>query len=113
MANNKIEVSFKLEDIPMIIETLEKIQNENKQLKEKINDYENPDDMTLMFMWCDEKAKDKIKNLQKALLDIKEYIGQHIYYDDDLEQECTNMIFNLKEQKELLDIVNKALGDKE
>ena len=34
MTNNKIEVSFKLEDIPMIIETLEKIQNENKQLKE-------------------------------------------------------------------------------
>lgn len=41
MTNNKIEVSFKLEDIPMIIETLEKIQNENKQLKEKIENVKN------------------------------------------------------------------------
>lgn len=34
-------------------------------LQEKVNQYENPDDMTLMFMWCDEKAKDKIKQLQE------------------------------------------------
>lgn len=34
------------------------------QLETKINTYENPEDMTLMFMWCNEKAKDKIKELQ-------------------------------------------------
>jgi len=34
-------------------------------LQEKVDQYENPDDMTLMFMWCDEKAKDKIKQLQE------------------------------------------------
>ena len=27
--------------------------------------YENPDDMTLFYMWLDEKAKDKIKQLQE------------------------------------------------
>ena len=36
------------------------------RLKEQINIYENPDDLTLMFMWCDEKAKNKIKKLQQA-----------------------------------------------
>lgn len=34
---NKIKVSFKLEDIPIIIVTMEKLQQENKELKEKIN----------------------------------------------------------------------------
>ena len=108
MTNNKIEVSFKLEDIPMIIETLEKIQNENKQLKEKLNTYENPDDMTLMFMWCDEKAKDKIKELTQALLDIKEIINKQLLSNTNITKYTDEMCL-----KDLKDIVNKALGDKE
>lgn len=40
---------------------------ENKELQEKINTYENPEDLTLMFMYCDEKAKDKIKELQNKI----------------------------------------------
>jgi len=43
----------------------EKYCNYITNLQEKVNQYENPDDMTLMFMWCDEKAKDKIKQLQE------------------------------------------------
>lgn len=43
------------------------LTKENKQLKEKINTYENPEDMTLMFMYCDEKAKDKIKQLKERV----------------------------------------------
>ena len=43
------------------------LQQENKQLKDKINTYENPEDLTLMFMYCDEKAKDKIKQLKADL----------------------------------------------
>lgn len=41
------------------------LQQENQQLKEKINTYENPDDLTLFYMWLDEKAKDKIKELKQ------------------------------------------------
>lgn len=37
MSKGTITVSFKLEDIPMIIETMEKLQQENKQLKSIIN----------------------------------------------------------------------------
>ena len=46
---------------------IEQLQQENQQLKEKINTYENPEDLTLMFMYCDEKAKDKIKQLKERI----------------------------------------------
>ena len=42
-------------------------KEENRRLKEKINTYENPEDLTLMFMYCDEKAKDKIKDLNEKV----------------------------------------------
>ena len=44
---------------------IKELFKENKQLKEKINTYENPEDLTLMFMYCDEKAKDKLKGVQE------------------------------------------------
>ena len=50
----------------------EKLQQENNQLKEKINTYEDPEDLTLMFMYCDEKAKDKIKQLKDKLKGVQE-----------------------------------------
>ncbi len=34
-------------------------------LQEKVEQYENPDDLTLITMYCDLKAKDKIKQLQE------------------------------------------------
>lgn len=48
----------------------EKIKNllkENQQLKKQIKQYTDPDDLTLMFMYCEEKAKDKIKELKEKL----------------------------------------------
>lgn len=77
MTNNKIKVSFKLEDIPMIIETLEKIQNENEDYKQ-------------------------------ALLDIKELINKQLLSNTNLTKYTDEMCL-----KDLKDIVNKALGDKE
>ena len=49
------------------LEYVKKLQQENQQLREKIRTYEDPNDLTLMFMYCDEKAKDKIKELKKQL----------------------------------------------
>ena len=34
-------------------------------LQQKVDQYENPDDMTLFYMWLDEKAKDKMKCLEE------------------------------------------------
>lgn len=47
-------------------------------LQEKVNQYENPDDMTLMFMWCNEKAKDKIKHLQEENERLKDEKPEYI-----------------------------------
>ena len=52
------------------------LQQENQQLKEKINTYENPEDLTLMFMYCDEKAKDKIKQLKEVIEEVRKYIEE-------------------------------------
>ncbi len=47
---------------------------ENQQLKEKLKKYEDPEDMTLMFIWCEEQAKDKIKELQQENQQLKEQL---------------------------------------
>lgn len=41
-------------------------------LQERVNQYENPDDLTLFYMWLDEKAKDKLKKMQEENKILKE-----------------------------------------
>lgn len=50
-----------------ILNVVKNLQQENQQLKAKIKTYEEPEDLTLMFMYCNEKAKDKIKELEEQL----------------------------------------------
>ena len=52
------------------------LKKENKQLKEQLNKYTDPKDLTLMFMYCDEKAKDKIKCLEQENQQLKEQLEQ-------------------------------------
>lgn len=52
----------KIGELYAVIENQEKII---RDLQEKINTYENPEDLTLFYMWIDSKAKDKIKELQQ------------------------------------------------
>lgn len=65
---------------------IRQLQQENKQLKEQLDEYENPKDMTLMYMYCNEKSKDKIKELQeridKAIESLKELISRIDYEED-------------------------------
>lgn len=35
-----------------------------EQLEKKVDQYENPEDLTLFYMWLDTKAKDKMKQLE-------------------------------------------------
>ena len=58
--------------------------NRIKSLEQKIKQYENPDDLTLFYMWLDERAKDKMKDLQqkieKAIEIIESYnLGKYDY----------------------------------
>lgn len=58
------------------LESLDKLEQENQKLKDRLNTYENPKDLTLMFMYCDEKAKDKIKCLEQENQQLKEHLHQ-------------------------------------
>ena len=44
---------------------IRQLDKENQELREKLDKYENPEDMTLMMMWCTEQVKDENKKLKK------------------------------------------------
>lgn len=52
------------------------LEQENQELKQKINTYENPNDLTLMFMYCNEKARDMIEELKKELKEKNDFINK-------------------------------------
>lgn len=99
-----------------------KLQTENQQLKEKINQYENPDDLTLFYMWLDEKAKDKMKQLQSTLEEIREYINNYDVFKEFsfplMKREEENQVkssieyeFNTSVKKHLLQIIDKGVNN--
>lgn len=57
---------------------LKEKDKEIERLNKKIEQYENPEDMTLMFMWCDEKAKDEIKRLNNIINKIEKMFNHEI-----------------------------------
>ena len=63
-------------------QTVKKLLQENQELKEKLDKYENPKDLTLFAMWCTEKVKDENQELKlelsgyrQAILNNKEMLG--------------------------------------
>ena len=54
-------------DCAKINDLIIELSKENQELKEKLDKYENPEDMTLMMMWCTEKVKDENEKLTKQL----------------------------------------------
>ena len=64
-------------------ETYKELETKDKEierLNKKIEQYENPEDMTLMFMWCDEKAKDEIKRLNSIINELEKDIDKQITF---------------------------------
>ena len=92
-------------------------KEENRRLKDKINTYENPEDLTLMFMYCDEKAKDKIKQLKEVIEEVREFIKAK--YKEDYSQNDNYVPIerlNLKNcsyerSLQVLEILDKAKGE--
>ena len=76
---------------------INKLEQENTELKERINTYENPEDLTLMFMYCDEKAKDKIKELKDNWNKLKEWLEEEIY---NIEPKGTAINYNCEYDSE-------------
>lgn len=64
---NLFPQDMKYTDALPIANYIEQLKQEKQQLKEKVEMYENPEDLTLMFMYCTEEAKDKIKLLKENL----------------------------------------------
>lgn len=106
------ELPYYLDKISAL-EKIDDLEQENQQLKEQLaNDIDRYED-TISYQLGFDKGKEKY---YQALLDIKEYIEEHIKY------ECDNAFNGMQfyshhlygfSKKDLLDIVNKALGDKE
>ena len=86
-------------------------------LQEKVNQYENPDDMTLFYMWLDEKAKDKIKQLQEENKEIyetqKEYGCIILDTCDFIEQRIRKDGFLNLNECETRDLLNILQGEDE
>lgn len=64
-------------------------------LQQKVEQYENPDDLTLFYMWIDEKAKDKMKELQQE--------------NERLKDELETMTFTAKVKQEAIDALIKRI----
>ena len=58
------------------------LNEEIERLNKKIEQYENPEDMTLMFMWCDEKAKDEIKRLNNIINEANKILSNILVVSD-------------------------------
>lgn len=85
---------------------------ENQELKEKLDKYENPEDMTLMMMWCTEKVKDENEKLKKQLENKYEKVGT--LTSELLYEENTKLINQQKEfTKYLEDEIKKEKKDLE
>lgn len=73
---------------------------ENQELKEKLDKYENPEDMTLMMMWCTEKVKDENEKLTKQLEETKEMIEKCGFVN--IEQVMLSYCGLIAQQKEFI-----------
>ena len=86
------------------------VQEQNKRLKEQINQYENPDDMTLFYMWLDVKAKDKMKQFENQIIMLKQQNQIITQLGEDYKYRCEKAIeyINCNKQKTIC-----AYGDNE
>lgn len=98
--NGKLMYATVSEIISPLLQKLEQLEKENEQLRTQVNAYENHDDLTLFYMWLDEKAKDKIKQLENIRKEAIKYI----------EKEIKDMPLNGCKQRltNLLNILNKG-----
>lgn len=90
----------------LIMRYLFRKDKEIERLNKKIEQYENPEDMTLMFMWCDEKAKDEIKRLNNIINELEEFLIQL----NKKIKEITNVPFDVKEIMDELDKIKELKG---
>ena len=78
-------------------------KKENQELKEKLDKYENPEDMTLFAMWCTEKVKEENERLKKKYENSVSDYETTMFEKEQLNilvNSCQEEIIQLKKQVE-------------
>ena len=102
------DINTLVEDLNNVIKAHNVLVEENEQLEDRINKYENPDDLTLFYMWLDEKTKDKIKELEEENKRLKEEYMLLSNASDEYEDKLQERI-----DKAIEYIENNSLYDEE
>ena len=80
-------------------QTVKKLLQENQELKEKLDKYENPKDMTLFAMWCTEKVKDENEKLKEEITNLSKDVDMwNAKYNDMFDE--NRMLKKQAEEKE-------------
>ena len=82
-------------------QTVKKLLQENQELKEKLDKYENPKDMTLFAMWCTEKVKDENEKLKEEITNLSKDVDMwNAKYNDMFDE--NRMLKRQAEEKETI-----------
>lgn len=81
-------------------QTVKKILQENQELKEKLDKYENPKDMTLFAMWCTEKVKEENQKLKNQLEEYKDNYNCLLKQKEQFEYIMSKQVDYRGQQKE-------------
>jgi hypothetical protein len=68
------------------------LRKENKELKEKVDQYENPDDYTLFYMWLDTRAKDKMKQMEHEVMSLKQHNAMITKLSENIKDENQKLV---------------------
>lgn len=103
-------------------QTVKTLLKENQELKEKLDKYENPEDMTLMMMWCTEKVKDENEKLKEEITNLSKDVDMwNAKYNDmfdenrmlkkQLEERPKEYVFIGNAQNKTRDFINQIIKD--
>ena len=80
------------DEIAILKNYITNLQQENEQLRTQVNTYENPDDLTLFYMWLDEEAKDKMRHMENEIRELKQFNQMLIEIGEDYKSRCEKAI---------------------
>ena len=67
---------------------VDKLTDYITNLQQKVEQYENPDDLTLFYMWLDTKAKDKMKQLENEVMMLRQQNTMITTLGEDYKSRC-------------------------
>ena len=110
--HNEIQFEYGGQTHHHSMESLKEVFVSCWNLQQKLNQYENPEDLTLFYMWLDEKAKDKMKELElenqkltHIIEELEKYLEENKYfysgYQGEDREDDLSIIYALDKLKQL------------